>query len=104
MNYNNAILCWRDDAAVDCQTGTSGAVAEIDLPASPAIDVSNMTHTHKRQTAMFVSATFRAILEHFFLMVISRVPSSFCVFYEVHNCVTIYNRSPIDIVSQYAPG
>jgi hypothetical protein len=71
---------------------------------SPAIDV-NMTHTHKRQTAMFVSATFRAILEHFFLWLFHASPLRFVFFYEVqHNCVTIYNRSPIDIVSQYAPG
>lgn len=71
-------FCWRDDA-VDCQTGTSGAVAEIDLPRNRRTSIWH-THTIKRQTAMFVSATFRAILEHFFFMVISRVPSSFCVF------------------------
>jgi hypothetical protein len=57
-------FCWRDDAAVDCQTGTSGAVAEIDL--LPRNRRQYDTYTHKHQTAMFVSATFRAILEHFF--------------------------------------
>jgi hypothetical protein len=46
---------------------------------SPAIDV-NMTHTHKRQTAMFVSTTFRAILEHFFLWLFHASPLRFVFF------------------------
>jgi hypothetical protein len=74
MNYNNAISV---GGMMLRLTVKRGHLVRSPRLTSPAIDV-NMTH--KRQTAMFVSATFRAILEHFFFMVISRVPSSFCVF------------------------